>query len=56
MTYFGTKDEIYDTLTKLSKKTLFFMKKSQRQIQSNPALRHQNEKIKLTYDKTIEEH
>ena len=56
MTYYGAKDEIYDTLSKLSKKSLSFMKRNYKKIEYSPFLRHQNEYIRLQYDKTIEEH
>ena len=56
LTYFGSKDGIYDVLTKMSRKTLYFMKKNYRKLESNPLLRHANERVKLVFVKSIEEH
>eukprot|EP00347_Sterkiella_histriomuscorum_P021612 403333373 len=56
LTYFGNKDEIYDTLTHLSRKSLYFMKRNYNKIESHPKLRNANEKIKFTQSKQIEEH
>lgn len=56
LTYYGSKDGIYDVLTKMSRKTLYFMKKNYRKLESNPLLRHANERVKLVFAKSIEEH
>jgi hypothetical protein len=56
MTYYGFKDEIYEALINMSRKTLFFLKKNHKKLEMNPLLRHANERIRFLPVKSIEEH
>jgi len=56
MTYYGFKDEIYEALINMSRKTLFFLKKNHKKLEMNPSLRHANERIRFLPVKSIEEH
>lgn len=56
MTYFAHKEDIYETLATLSKKTLYYMRKNYNNIEKVIKLKHCNEKIRFSLTKTIEEH
>ena len=56
LTYYGYKEDIYETLINMSRKTLFFLKKNYKKLETNPQLKHANEKIRFLPIKSIEEH
>jgi hypothetical protein len=56
MTYYGFKEDIYDTLINMSRKTLFFLKKNYKNIENQASLKHANERIRFLPVKSIEEH
>lgn len=56
LSYYSTKDNLYSTLTQLSKKSLFFLRKNYKKIENDIQLKHANERMRFIQVKSIEEH
>jgi WD40 repeat protein len=56
LTYYSNKDDIYQTLMTMSRKSLFYLKKNFYKIEKDITLKHANERIKFIQVKSIEEH
>jgi WD40 repeat protein len=56
LSYFGHKEDIYSTLTSLSKSSLQYLRKRRGDIEKHQRLRHKNERFMVNPVKAIEEH
>jgi hypothetical protein len=55
LSYFGVRDQVYDTLTQLSRSSLCFLRKN-RDMMEDKISSHASEKARLIQVKSIEEH